>query len=415
MKTRPAIITFILIAISIMSSCKSKNKIADSGNPMHETATVSAIAEANNEFALSLYKKTGTDEENVVFSPYSITSALAVTYAGARGKTAREMAEVLWFPENQALFHPAYKAFTDSILLTGIEKGTELKIANALWVQEDYKLKQEFLDLAESCYRAKAENVNFKLPEELEKTRLKINKWVEDATNNKIRDLIAQGVLKEVTRLVITNAVWFNGNWVRPFDSSNTSPAIFHINTEKSISADFMHQKTDVGYYDDADIQAIEIPYKGGKKSMMIILPKETDGWELISRVLTSERLKLISRGMQVKEVQIAIPKFSFESQFNLKETLIMLGMKESFSNFADFSGMTDANDLKIDEVIHKAFIEVNESGTEAAAATAVIMILKSALGTETIKFTADHPFIYLINDKTTGGIVFMGRLVNPE
>jgi serpin B len=170
-----------------------------------------------------------------------------------------------------------------------------------------------------------------------------------------------------------------------------------------------------VGYYDDADIQAIEIPYKGGKKSMMIILPKETDGWELISRVLTSERLKLISRGMQVKEVQIAIPKFSFESQFNLKETLIMLGMKESFSNFADFSGMTDANDLKIDEVIHKAFIEVNESGTEAAAATAVIMILKSALGTETIKFTADHPFIYLINDKTTGGIVFMGRLVNPE
>jgi len=415
MKAKLTIPIFILIGLSFISSCKSKTKITDSRNPMRESATISAISEANNEFALSLYKKIGEDEKNIVFSPYSLTSALAVTYAGARGNTAKEMAEVLWFPENQALFHPAYKAFTDSILLTGNEKGTEFRIANALWVQDDYKLRQDFLDLAESCYKAKAENVNFKVPEELEKTRQKINKWIEDVTNNKIQNLIGQGVLKELTRLVITNAIWFNGNWVKPFDTSSTSPSVFHISSEKSVSTDFMHQKTDVGYYEDTEIQALEIPYKGGKKSMLIILPKETDGWRLVGRVLTAERLKIISQGLEVKEVDMAIPKFKYESQFNLKETLMLLGMKEPFSNFADFSGMTDANDLKIDEVIHKAFIEVNESGTEAAAATAVIMILKSAFGEQQIKFIANHPFIYFITDKTTGGIVFMGRLVNPE
>jgi serine protease inhibitor len=415
MKTEKSILIFILIILLPVTGCKSKNKISDSHNPMKDSAAISAIAEANNEFALSLYKKTGDEEKNIVFSPYSISSALAVTYAGARGNTAKEMAEVLWFPKDQSSFHPGYKAFTDSILLSGKEKGTELRIANALWVQQDYKLRQDFIELAASCYNAKAENVNFKMPEELEKTRQKINKWVEDATNNRIRNLLQQGVLKELTRLVITNAIWFNGNWVKPFDTSATYSSIFNINSAKSINTEFMHQKTDAGYYEDDEIQALEFPYKGGKKSMLIILPKETEGWRLIGRILTTDRLKIISQGLKIQEVDIAIPKFKYESQFSLKETLIQMGMEEPFSNSADFSGMTDANDLKIDEVIHKAFIEVNETGTEAAAATAVIMILKSALNERTVRFNANHPFIYFITDKTTGGIIFMGRLVNPE
>lgn len=415
MKPDKFIIILIFIVLLPVTCCKSKNKISDSHNPMKESASVSAISEANNEFALSLYKKIGDKENNIVFSPYSIGSALAVTYAGARANTAKEMAQVLWFPEDQALFHPGYKAFTDSILLTGKEKGTELRVANALWVQDDYKLRQDFMNLAESCYKAKAENVNFKMPEELEKTRQKINKWVEDMTNNRIQNLLQQGVLKEITRMVITNAVWFNGNWVSPFDTNNTYSSIFNINSAKSISTEFMHQKTDAGYYKDNDIQALEIPYKGGKKSMLIILPKETEGWRLIGRILSTDRMKIISREMKVQEVEMAIPKFSYENQFNLKEILMQMGMKEPFSNFADFSGMTDANDLKIDEVIHKAFIEVNETGTEAAAATAVIMVLKSALGEQPVRFIADHPFIYFITDKTTGGIIFMGRMVDPE
>jgi serpin B len=328
MKPDKFVVILILIVLLPVTCCKSKNKISDSHNPMKESASISAISEANNEFALSLYKKTGDEEKNIVFSPFSIGSALAVTYAGARANTAKEMAQVLWFPQDQALFHPGYKAFTDSILLTGKEKGTELKVANALWVQDDYKLRQDFMDLAESCYKAKAENVNFKMPEELEKTRQKINKWVEDMTNNRIQNLLQPGILKEVTRLVITNAIWFNGNWVKPFDTNNTSPSIFNINSAKSISTDFMHQKTDAGYYEDKEIQALEIPYKGGKKSILIILPKETEGWRLIGRILSTDRIKIISRAMKVQEVEMAIPKFSYESQFNLKETLMLMGIK---------------------------------------------------------------------------------------
>jgi serpin B len=414
MKLKEVIFISIFLLLLIMPGCKSK-KISETRKPGREIATIKDISEANNEFAISLYKKIGDDKKNVVFSPYSISSALAVTYAGARGNTAREMADILWFPEDQESFHPAYKTFTDSIQLTGIEKGTELRIANALWVQDDYKLRQDFLKLADSCYKAKAANVNFKQPEELELTRQKINRWVEKITNDKIRDLIPQGVLKEVTRLVITNAIWFNGNWSNPFDKSNTSSSLFTVNSENSVNTDFMHQKSHAGYYEDEEVQAIELAYKGNKKSMIIILPKETDGWKLIGRILTPERLSIISQGMEDKEVEMAIPKFTYESQFNLKETLVLMGMKEPFSDDADFSGMTDANDLKIDEVIHKAFIEVSESGTEAAAATAVIMVLKSALQEESIRFTANHPFIYFIMDKTTGGIIFMGRLVNPE
>jgi len=415
MKSKEFIFVTILILLVIIPSCKSRQKISDTGKNMRESISIKDISEANNEFAISLYKKIGDEAKNVVFSPYSISSALAVTYAGAKENTAREMADVLWFPDDQEAFHPGYKAFTDSILLTGIEKGTEFRIANALWVQEDYKLRQDFLELADSCYNAKAENVNFKNPEELELTRQKINRWVEKITNDKIRDLIPQGVLQELTRLVITNAIWFNGNWSDPFDKSNTSASLFNISSERSVNTDFMHQKSHAGYYEDEEVQALELAYKGNKKSMIIILPKETDGWKLVGRVLTPQRLNIISGSMEDKEVEMAIPKFTFENQFNLKETLIQMGMKIPFSNDADFTGMTASNDLKIDEVIHKAFIEVNESGTEAAAATAVIMVLKSALQEETIRFTANHPFIYFIMDKTTGGIIFMGRLVNPE
>jgi serpin B len=412
---KPKEIIFILLLLIIIPGCKSKQKISDTPKNMREIVSIKDISEANNEFAISLYKKIGDEEKNIVFSPYSISSALAVTYAGAKGNTAREMAEVLWFPEDQESFHPGYKMFTDSIQLTGIEKGTELRIANALWVQDEYKLRQDFLELADSCYKAKAENVNFKKPEELELTRQKINRWVEKITNDKIRDLIPQGVLKEVTRLVITNAIWFNGNWSDPFDKSNTSSSLFNINSTNSVNTDFMHQKSYAGYYEDEEVQALELVYKGNKKSMIIILPKEIDGWKLIGRILTPERLSIISKGMEDKEVEMAIPKFTYDSQFNLKQTLVLMGMKEPFSDEADFSGMTDANDLKIDEVIHKAFIEVNESGTEAAAATAVIMVLKSALQEESIRFTANHPFIYFIMDKSTGTIIFMGRFVNPE
>jgi len=405
----------IILALVVNPSCKSKERIP--GNKVtNSKVTVKEIAEANNEFTVNLYKNLGEDNDNLIFSPYSISSALAVTYAGARGETAREMSDVFWFPENQKSFHPAYKAFTDSILISGKEKGTELNIANALWVQEDYRLIQDFLDLAKEYYRANAENVSFKTPSEQEKSRQQINQWIEKKTNHKIKDMISPGILNELTRMVITNAIWFNGNWLHPFEKSRTSPSIFHITRDKSVTTDFMHQKKEIGYYEDDDVQAIELLYKGQKMSMIIILPKEIGGWKLIGKIISCNKLNIIHKEMKPHKINMSIPKFSFESKFNLKEILYKMGMEQAFTNDADFSGMTEDNDLRIDEVIHKAFIEVNETGTEAAAATAVIMSLKTALEEEdVIQFVADHPFLYFITDKTTGGIIFMGRYVNPE
>lgn len=405
----------IILALAVQPSCKSKERIPGS-NPVNEKVTVQDIAEANNEFTFSLYKQLGEDLTNLVFSPYSISSALAVTYAGARGKTALEMAEVLWFAKDQDAFHPVFKAFTDSIFLSGKEEGTEMNIANALWVEENYQIIQDFLDLATDYYGARAENVSFKTNEDLEKSRQKINRWVENKTNDKIKELIPQGILDELTRMVITNAIWFNGNWLNPFEKSRTSPSIFHISRDKTVSTDFMHQEKETGYYEDDDVQAIELPYKGGKMSMLIILPKDIDGWKLLGRLLSTERLAVITKGIEQHKIDMAIPKFTYESEFNLKEILFKMGMEQAFTNDADFSGLTEDNDLRIDDIIHKAFIEVNETGTEAAAATAVTMALKTALEEEDIiQFIADHPFLYLIRDKTTGGIIFMGRFINPE
>ncbi len=405
----------ILLALTAHPSCKSKEKIPGS-NPVSEKITVKDVAESNNEFAFNLYKKFGEDPPNLVFSPYSISSALAVTYAGARGKTAFEMSEVLWFPGDQDIFHPVFKAFTDSILVSAKEKGTEMNIANALWVQEDYQLVQSFIDLAAAYYNANAENVNFKTFDDQEKSRQKINQWVEKKTNDKIRELIPQGILNELTRMVITNAIWFNGNWLNPFEKSKTTPSIFHITPNRTVTTDFMHQEKETGYYKDDEVQAIELPYKNNKLSMIIILPEEIEGWKLIGRILTGERLEVIYKGIQVHKINMSIPKFSYESEFKLKQILYSMGMEQAFTNDADFSGMTAENDLRIDDVIHKAFIEVNETGTEAAAATAVTMALKTALEEEDIiQFIADHPFLYLIIDKSTGGIIFMGRFVNPE
>jgi len=361
-----------------------------------------------------LYKKIGTKDENLIFSPFSITSALAVTYAGARGNTASEMSSVLYFPEEQALLHQAFDAINDSIMLTDNEKGTTLNIANGLWVQEGYSLKEEFIDLAEEDYLATVEQVRFDTPSDQEKSRQQINKWVEKKTENKILELIPPGVLNALSRLVITNAIYFNGNWEHPFEESKTTPSLFHVSSKKSVSTPFMHQKEVIKYYEDDEVQAIELNYKGEKSSMVILLPKETEGWKLIGNILTIDRLEIILSGFEFKEIDMAIPSFTYESSYNLKEKLMEMGMEISFSMEADFSGMTGEKDLKIDEVLHKAFVEVNESGTEAAASTAVIMALKSAYETKINRFIADHPFFFFILDKSSGSILFMGRFIHP-
>ncbi len=406
---------FILITgILLLFTCKGNQTVSKTTETPAMDYTIADLADAGNDFAIDLFKKLGKDKENMVFSPVSISSALAIAYAGAKKNTAREMSYALNFPADQSSLHAAFRNFMDSLTQASQEKGTELKIANGLWVQENYKILPEFIELGAAYYSAQVENVSFKSFAEQENSRKKINNWVEKQTNNKIRNLIPEGILNELTRLIITNAVYFNGNWTDPFDKNKTSPSVFHVSPDISVKTDFMHQKEMIEYYEDKEVQAVRLLYKGEKNSMIILLPKETDGWRLVSNVLTINRLDVIRNGFRREKVEIAIPRFTLQSEFELKDMLEQLGMKEAFSNDADFSGITGQTDLTIDDVLHKAFIEVNETGTEAAAATAVIMALKSAYEEETIRFTADHPFLYFITDLSTRSIIFMGRLVHP-
>jgi len=411
---KSTLIYFIIQGILLLTACKGNQRVSQTENTPSGDYTINELASSGNEFAIDLFKELGKEQENIVFSPVSISSALAIAYAGAKNNTAREMGYTLNFPAGQSSLHPVFRDFLDSLTSANLEKGTELKIANGLWIQENFRLLPEYTDLGKTYYSAQIENVSFKSYTEQEKSRKKINDWVEKQTNYKIQNLIPEGILNELTRLIITNAVYFNGNWTNPFEKDNTRPSIFHISSAVSIKTDFMHQKEVVGYYEDEEIQAIQLLYKGKKNSMIILLPKEKEGWKLVSSVLTLERLDIIRNRFQREEVEIAVPRYSIESEFSLKKMLEHLGMQEAFSNDADFSGITGQEDLTIDDVLHKAFIEVNETGTEAAAATAVIMALKSALEEKNIRFTADHPFLYFITDLNTGSIIFMGRLVQP-
>jgi serpin B len=409
------IIYVVVSGCLLLATCRGNQPVSHTPTSPSADYSVEDLAYSGNEFAISMYKELGKETENMVFSPVSISSALAIAYAGAKNLTAREMSHALNFPADQSSLHAAFRDFLDSLTIAGQEKGTELSIANGLWVQDDYALLPEFTELGETYYSAKIENLSFKSYPEQEKSRKKINSWIEKQTNQKIKNLIPEGVLTELTRLIITNAVYFNGNWTKPFKKAKTTESIFHISSGKSVKTDFMHQKEVVGYYEDQEIQAIQLLYKGEKHSMIILLPRETEGWKLISNIFTLERFDIIRNGFTMNEVEMAIPRYTIENEFGLKEMLKKLGMKEAFSNDADFSGITGQTDLTIDNVLHKAFIEVNETGTEAAAATAVIMALKSAYEEESIRFIADHPFLYFITDLTTGSIIFMGRLVAPE
>ena len=215
--------------------------------------------------------------------------------------------------------------------------------------------------------------------------------------------------------MVLTNAIYFNGKWRWPFDENLTAPSIFHVSSQESVRTEFMHLNKTLAYYEDEEIQALRLPYRGERLSMTILLPKSVDGWQMISRVLDPERLDRVESQFTDTDVAVSLPKFTFELKLNLKKELSSMGMNLAFERGADFSGMTGEKNLFIDEVIHMAFIEVSESGTEAAAATSAIIGLKSALRENPVIFNADHPFLYMIRDHQTGCIIFMGRLVKPS
>jgi serpin B len=370
---------------------------------------IQEVVDANNQFAFELYSELDKTSQgkNVFYSPYSISSALAMTYEGAKGQTADEMKNVFHFPESSIL-RPNFAAIYNNI--NRHDKEYELKTGNALWVQQDYPFLEDYLNTTEKYYAGKAANLDF--VREKEKSRQIINSFIEEQTNNKIKDLIPKEFLNPFTRLVLTNAIYFKGTWQWEFDESDTRESDFKISLGNTVKVPMMYMKNDkaeFNYADLGELQILELPYKGDDISMLIILPNET----LKDVELSSDKLNEYKSQMQETKLDgIYLPKFEFDTKYFLEDTLKAMGMPIAFSPAADFSGMTGRKDLYIAYVIHQAYVKVDEKGTEAAAATAVIM--KTFVGPRKI-FEADHPFIFIIQEKETGNILFMGKVVNPS
>jgi len=376
---------------------------------------VANVVEANNQFAFEYYSHLKNRETgNIFFSPFSISSALVMTYEGAREQTAKEMQSVLHFPADDNLRRTEYlKIFNE---LNKKDKKYELNIANALWAQEDYQFLSDYIDTVEKYYGGKTNNLDF--VKDPEGSRVTINDWVEKQTKDKIKDLIPQGVINDMTRLVLTNAIYFKGEWVKQFDKENTTDEDFRINENDSVKVPMM-QRTDeeaeFNYAENKDLQILEMPYSGEDLSMLILLPKNDD-LAKVENSLSTENLAQWKKDLKKQRVEVFVPKFKFETKYLMTEDLKAMGMPTAFGLGADFSGMDGKKDLFISEVIHQAFVEVNEEGTEAAAATGVVMMLGALPGEETKipVFRADHPFIFLIQEKNSGNILFVGRVVNP-
>ena len=376
------------------------------------------LIEGNSAFAFELYQVIRGEEGNLFYSPHSISLALAMTYAGARGETAAQMADTLQFLLEQEKLHPAFNWLDTELAKRGEGaegkdgEGFRLNIVNAIWGQEGYKFLSEFLDVLAENYGAGLRILDF--VNETEESRLTINKWVSDQTEGRIEDLIPQGAIDALTRLVLTNAIYFNAAWEHPFDKDVTSDGPFYLLDGGQVTVPMMKQTEWFGHVEGEGYQAIELRYDGGELSMVILLP-EFGKFEAFEEDLEAQRLGDIIKGLQTTRIALTMPKFEFDSEFSLKDTLAGMGMPIAFTESADFSGMTGNRELLISDVVHKAFVSVDEAGTEAAAATGVIVGLTSVPVDPPVEVTIDRPFIFLIRDIDTGAILFVGRVMNPN
>ena len=377
---------------------------------------IDSLVDGNSAFVFDLYRQLIDNDENLFYSPYSISLALAMTYAGARGETAQEMADTLRFYLSQDRLHPAFNWMDIELAKRGEgaegkdDEGFRLNIVNAIWGQQDYHFMDEFLDVLAENYGAGLRILDF--INETEQSRKTINEWVSQQTEGRIEELIPQGAIDTLTRLVLTNAIYFNAAWMYPFDEENTVDGEFTLLNGDTITVSMMNQSQILSYMKGANYQAVELPYDGNELSMILIMPDE-DSFASFEQSIDSELVNSIVSELAMKQVVLSMPKFEFRSEMSLKDILPAMGMPTAFSGMADFSGMTGNRDLFISDVIHEAFVSVDEAGTEAAAATAVIMKLTAA--SETVTMSLDHPFIFLIRDIQTGTILFVGRVLNPN
>jgi len=380
------------------------------------TADTRKVADSVNKLAIDLYGRLSKQDGNLFFSPASISSALAMTYAGAAGGTEKEMITVLHFAETglpRERFHEAFGTLTSLLNSSNERGGYLLNTANRLWGQRSTRFQEDFLTLTREQYGAELMRVDFAKGEA---ARRVINRWVEKQTRDKIVDLIPGGVLNQYTRLVLTNAIYFNGAWEHEFSKEAPKEAPFYLSSGEKIETKMMHQQEDFRYAAIDGLQVLELPYVGHEISMVVLLPEKRDGLADLEGKLSAENVQGWIFLLRKREVKLQLPKFKLTSQFQLSSELKALGMTTAFSDRADFSRMSTDERLKISEVLHKAFVDVNEQGTEAAAATAVIIKATAApIPQEPVEFNADHPFVFLLRDNRTGAILFLGRVVDPR
>jgi len=386
-------------------------------SPMVNQSDMTMLVNGDSEFAFNLYQALKQEDGNLFYSPYSISLALAMTYAGARGETAQQMADTLHYQLDQSALHAAFNSLDMELAMRGEgakgkdEEGFRLNVVNAIWGQKDYKFLSDYLDLLAENYGAGLRILDF--INDPDQSREVINQWVSDQTEGRIKDLIPEGSITPLTRLVLTNAIYFNAAWKSPFQPEATVNGPFHLVNGTDVNAAMMKQTGSFKYADGDNFQAIELPYDGQELSMVIFLPAAGQ-FTAFEEAMTYQQINnIITQKIGNQYVALTMPKFEFESEFGLKETLIGMGMVEPFQNSADFSGISTQSDLHIDDVVHKAFVSVDEAGTEAAAASAII-VGTTSMPPEPVIVTLDRPFIFLIRDIQTGTILFVGRVLNP-
>jgi serine protease inhibitor len=378
-------------------------------------ADVAAVARGNNAFALDLHRRLAAEDANLFFSPLSVSTALGMAYAGARGETAAEMARALHYPFEGERLHLGYAGLLGRLSGDRKPQGVQLSVANALWGPYDYN--KDFLAVNRDCYAAHVRTIDLPGAEPA------INKWAEERTAGRVKDLLPPGSLANSV-LVLTNAVYFKGEWRARFKASDTAEEPFRLRGGKQVPVKMMHQTTalrldQMDRDGPAEAQVLQLPYKGGDLSMVIVLPKSADGLAEVERSLTAEKLDRALRIPFDRNVRVSLPRFTIKGgSVRLKDPLSGMGLGRAFGQGADFSGLFGKpGDVFIGDVIHQAFVEVNEEGSEAAAATAVEMAKGSDPGrpAEPVEFKADHPFLFLVRDNRTGAILFLGRLSNPS
>ncbi|HVA65607.1 MAG TPA: serpin family protein [Elusimicrobiota bacterium] len=406
-----------LAAILVLVSAAWPSAASQSVSPAISSGAATDFVLGNNEFALALYARVAAGKKsNVFFSPYSVFSALAMAYAGARGRTARQMADVLRLAPGGQFLPEEFAELNRS--LDGRRGKIKLVIANALWGQKGFSFRRDFLALTQRYYGAGLRTLDFR--KDVSKARAAINAWVEISTGGNIQNIIAPGALGASTRLVLTDAVYFKAAWASPFEERRTKKGAFYTAASGRVQASFMVETGRFAYAETPTLQVLALPYSGGL-SMIVILPRTQDGLAALEKNLSAENVLGLIGALSRRRVEVLLPKFKFSSGFGLVPVLKSMGMADAFTPpasgaGADFSGMDDRRDLWISGVIHKAYIDVNEQGTEAAAATAVTMRATAIFspGPPAV-FRADHPFIFLIRDNASGAILFLGKIADPS